>query len=112
MASHVLTPTVTLSDPSLDSTGNYIFNEIVTGSTSGTTGRVRTWDSSTNVMEVSSVTGSFTLGETLVGQSSGASHVLRISDVTLDSGFADNANIETAADAILDFTESNPFGVP
>ena len=109
---YVLTPTVTLSDPSLDSTGNYIFNEIVTGSTSGTTGRVRTWDAITNVMEIASITGTFLTGEYIVGASSGASHKLRLVDTSLDAGFADNYNIETQADEILDFTEANPFGTP
>jgi hypothetical protein len=109
---YVLTPTVTLSDPSLDSTGNYLFNEIITGSVSNTTARVRTWDSSTNTLEVASITGTFLRGEYLVGQSSGASHLLRVVDTSLDAGFADNYNIEVKADEILDFTEANPFGTP
>ena len=29
-----------------------------------------------------------------------------------DDGFADNINIETEADAIIDFSERNPFGIP
>ena len=29
-----------------------------------------------------------------------------------DDGFADNLEIETQADSILDFTEQNPFGTP
>jgi hypothetical protein len=28
------------------------------------------------------------------------------------TAFSDNLNIETAADAILDFSDSNPFGDP
>ena len=50
--------------------------------------------------------------EIITGATSGATHVLRVVDTSLDAGFADNANIETAADAILDFTEANPFGTP
>ena len=110
---YVLTPTVTLSEPSMDSTGDFIFNEIVKGSVSNTTGRVRLWNSVTNVLEVASITGSFKLGEMIVGQTSGASHKLRIIDVEpTDDGFADNFNIETEADKIIDFTEQNPFGIP
>ena len=105
-------PTVTIGSPSTDSTGNYLFNEIVTGSVSGTTARVRTWNSSTNILEVSSITGTFSNGETITGGSSGSSHVLRVVDTSLDSGFADNYNIETEADSILDFSEANPFGTP
>ena len=107
-----VSPTVSIAAPDLSSTGNYLFNEIITGSVSGTTARVRTWDSSTNTLEVASVTGTFLREEYLVGASSGASHQLRIVDTSLDAGFADNYNIETVADTILDFTEGNPFGTP
>ena len=106
-------PTITIGSPDMDSTGDFIFNEIVTGSTSGTTGRVRTWNSSTNVLEVGSVSGTFTIGEDIVGSTSGASHALRVVDLEpVDDGFADNINIETEADSILDFSEQNPFGIP
>ena len=106
-------PTITVSSPDMDSTGDFIFNEIVTGQTSGTTARVRTWNSSTNVLEVASVSGAFTIGEDVVGSTSGASHALRVIDTTPDNDpFADNFEIETQADSILDFSESNPFGIP
>ena len=106
-------PTLTIQDPALDNTGNYKFNEVVTGETSGTTARVRTWNGTTNVIELASVSGSWTRGEKLVGQTSGASHTVRIIDLEpTDDGFADNLEIETQADAILDFTEQNPFGTP
>ena len=106
-------PTITVSSPDMDSTGDFIFNEIVTGQTSGTTARVRTWNSSTNVLEVASVSGAFTIGEDVVGSTSGASHALRVIDTTPDNDpFADNFEIETEADSILDFSEQNPFGIP
>ena len=42
---------------------------------------------------------------------SGASHQLRNIDLNPNNdGFADNSSIETEADSILDFSESNPFG--
>ena len=106
-------PSITVSSPDMDSTGDFIFNEIVTGQTSGTTARVRTWNSSTNVLEVASVSGAFTIGEDVVGSTSGASHALRVIDTTPDNDpFADNFEIETQADSILDFSEQNPFGIP
>ena len=53
------------------------------------------------------------VGAKITGQTSGASHALRVVDVEPpDDGFADNTNIELAADAILDFSEANPFGTP
>ena len=104
---------VTIASPSTDSEGNFIFNELVRGSTSGCEARMRTWDATTNVLEVASITGTFILGETFVGTASSASRVLRKIDLDpLDDGFADNLNIETQADSILDFTEQNPFGTP
>ena len=104
---------ITFSEPSLTSTGTFVFNEIVTGQTSGVTARVRTWNATTNVLEVASVNGDFTVGETLLGGTSGASRVLRLRDIEPDNvEFADNFTIETEADAILDFSEQNPFGTP
>ena len=104
---------ITFSEPSLTSTGTFVFNEIVTGQTSGVTARVRTWNGTTNVLEVASVTGDFRVGETILGGTSGASRVLRLRDIEPDNvEFADNFTIETEADAILDFSEQNPFGTP
>ena len=106
-------PTITISDPSLGSTGSFNYNELITGSVSGTKARVRVWNSVTNILEVSHITGDFQVGENLVGSESGASFALRIIDTNpTDDGFADNYNIETEADSIIDFSEQNPFGMP
>lgn len=106
-------PTITISNPNLSSTGDFIFNEVVTGSISGTTARVRTWNSSTNILEVSNITGSFVSGESIIGSTSGASHSLLSVDTNpTDDGFADNLNIQNEANQILDFSERNPFGIP
>jgi hypothetical protein len=106
-------PTITVSDPNMSSSGEFVFNEIVTGSVSGTTGRVRTWNSSTNILEVGNVNGEFTITENIVGSTSGATHgLLSASLDPTDDGFADNINIEIEADSILDFSEQNPFGIP
>ena len=104
---------ITFSEPSLTSTGTFVFNEIITGQTSGATARVRTWNGTTNILEVASVTGDFRVGETITGGTSGASRVLRLRDIEPDNvEFADNFTIETEADAIIDFSEQNPFGTP
>ena len=105
--------TATFSTPADGSSGDYRFNETVTGAISGATGKVRTWDSVSNILEVSSISGAFSIGENIVGSVSKASHALRIVDEEpTDDGFADNTNIELEADKILDFTEQNPFGTP
>ena len=112
-AKYVITPTITISDPNLVSTGDFIFNETVTGSISSTTGVVNTWDSSTGVLEIKVVTGSFEVGETIVGSESGASRQLRIINTDdVVTPYADNDIFESEADSILDFSETNPFGTP
>ena len=106
-------PTMSIAASGSSGSGTFQFNEIVTGSSSGTTARVRVWNSETNELEVGTVTGEFTRGETITGQTSGAAYKLRIADAQpADDGFADNINIETEADAIIDFSEQNPFGMP
>ncbi len=106
-------PTMSIAASGSSGSGTFQFNEIVTGSSSGTTARVRVWNSSTNELEVGTVTGEFTRGETITGQTSGAAYELRVADAQpADDGFADNINIETEADSIIDFSEQNPFGMP
>jgi hypothetical protein len=106
-------PSITFSDPETDNSGDYIVNETVTGSISSTTAIVNSWNSSTNVLTVKIVDGTWTGGEKLTGSESGASRTLRIINTDdLVTPYADNDNIETAADDILDFSETNPFGTP
>ena len=110
---YTVAPTISIGAPNMNSTGNYVFNEVVTGSVSGATARVRTWDSSTSIIEIASITGTFVVEEYVVGATSGASHALRVINVDpIDDGFADNVNIENFANSILDFSEANPFGIP
>ena len=112
-AGYTSSPTITIGDPSLDNSGNFKFNEIVTGSITGVKGRVRTWNATTNILEVANVSGMFSIGEDITGGTSGAVHALRVvSEDPPEDGFADNVNIESAADDILDFSEQNPFGIP
>jgi hypothetical protein len=110
---YTVTPTIIIGNPLFNSFGNFIFNEVVTGSQSGVTARVRSWDSTTNVLEVSQVNGEFISGENIVGTSSSASHYLRkIEFFAVKDGFANNEEIEEEADKIIDFSEYNPFGIP
>ena len=113
-ANYIIPPTITIADAASNSgIGTFEFNEVITGSLTGTTARVRKWNAVTNELEVSNVDGVFSVGETLVGAASSASYQLRFIDADLNfDGFADNVDIETEADGILDFTEQNPFGIP
>ena len=110
----MITPTITISDPNLTSTGDFIFNETVTGSVSSTTGVVNSWDSSDGVLNVKIVTGTFEVGEMIVGSESGASRQLRVQvdDNDITSPYAENDVFEVQGDSILDFSETNPFGTP
>jgi len=110
-------PTITISGPvgslSTIGIGTFAFNEIVTGQTSGVTARVKKWTTSTKKLEISIVDGQFVSGELIVGQDSSATYLIGTVDTDdLVTPFADNDTIETEADAILDFSETNPFGMP
>ena len=116
-AQYVLTPEVTIGSPvaagSTVGFGTYVFNEIVIGSTSGTTARVNSWSNTTNQLEIKIVDGTFTPGETLYGTESGALYAMKTQNKDdLVTPFADNDNIETEGDKIIDFSEKNPFGMP
>ena len=111
---YTVTPTISIASPGSSGSGNYEFNESITGGTSGATARIRTWDAVTNELEIYNITGTFRRGETITGSSSGASHLVRVIDYTNfdDAGYGDNDEFELQADAILDFSENNPFGTP
>ena len=110
-------PNVTISDPpTLSGIGTYLFNEVIIGSRSKVEAIVKEWDYDTFTLKVSNVglantQPAFFPGETIVGQTSGASYPVAIytADDTYDK-YTENDQFELQADQILDFSESNPFG--
>tara|TARA_Y100001951_G_scaffold102392_1_gene108989 strand:- start:1552 stop:2925 length:1374 start_codon:yes stop_codon:yes gene_type:complete len=104
-------PTVTISNPGLLGSGDYYFNEEVTGGTTGTKARVKSWDATTKTLVVGIATGTFNPGESITGDESSAVYTLAV-DTTDDlvTPYADNENIQSAGDDILDWTRKNPFG--
>ena len=104
-------PLVTIPAPPTTGIGTFIFNELVTGSISGATARVKTWNKSNNVLKVGTTNGTFVSGDVVVGSASSAKYSV---DVIQSAEFADKYDkgeqIETLADTFLDFTETNPFG--
>ena len=106
-------PTITVSSPYFSGSGTYIYNETVVGSISSTTALVKEWNSVDNLLKVSNISGSFVNGDVLTGSESGATYKVRIINKynTTDT-YAENDTIESEADAIIDFSESNPFGNP
>ena len=110
-------PTITFEAPTGAGvgvgTGSYVFNETITGQTSGATARVKEWDAVNNTLEISGISSNFTNGETIIGSNSGAKFAVRKTNKDdLVSGFAENDVIQSAGDDIIDFTETNPFGMP
>ena len=108
-------PTVTVSAPTTLGIGTYHINERVVGSDSGTEAFVQSWNAVTRELQITINTGDFRAGEFITGTASSAryqvlSYTDDLSDHAAGSEYNMNEEFETAADALLDFTESNPFG--
>ena len=105
-------PTVTIGSAATTGIGTYWFNEVITGSRSGMSGRVKRWDADTNILRVGLTSGYFYAGETLTGAKSGAAYVIKNTGVanTETDKYRDNDEFETQADSLIDFSETNPFG--
>lgn len=111
-------PSVTIADPEIITvTDDYYFNEIVRGSRSEIRARVKSWDRDTNILKVANLgIGAtqplFLAGEKIIGTESGAIYAVQEFDqMDIYDKYSQNDEIEVEADLILDFTESNPFGV-
>ena len=106
-------PSIIIQSPYMVGYGTYIYNETVVGSFSGYTARVKSWNATTNKLELSNITGDFVPGETLVGSASSASYQIKVATIdNLVDPFAQNKEIQLEADTIIDFSEKNPFGTP
>jgi hypothetical protein len=106
---YVVSPTISIESPSGISTGNYKYNEIITGTTSGSKAYVRDWHKDTRTLKVSIINGRFKSGETVVGD--GAEYkVLSFNTDDLYDSYASNDDIQELSDKIIDFSEKNPFG--
>ena len=112
-AGYTVAPTITIGDPYMAGTGTYENNETITGSSSGVTAIVKTWNAVSGEIVISNSTGDFVEGENITGSDSGAVYQLKTEedDNTVDE-YPSNLEIENAADDILDFIEKNPFGTP
>ena len=97
--------------PVITGIGTYQFNEVVTGSVSNATARVKSWNVATNTLKLGTTNGTFVAGDTIVGSASSAQYTV---DFVESAEFADKYDksdeIETEADDIIDFSENNPFG--
>ena len=119
-AGYTQAPTINIAGFSTVGFGTFVYNELVTGESSGVTGRVRDFRTVISVtpgvdpvtsLRVSLNTGKFSTGEVIVGSISSARYVVQnYDDESYDNPYDVNEEIELEADSILDFTESNPFG--
>ena len=107
-------PAVTIADPPLIAgIGTFQTNEVVHGSTTGSQARVKSWDTVTNKLKVTPIKGTFAEGEIIVGAASSATYTVDVFDKgDIYNPYDQTTEIETEADAILDFTQTNPFGTP
>jgi hypothetical protein len=111
----LIEPIVTISAPSAITNnagvGTFRNNEIVTGSISGSTARVKNWDINTKQMLISIISGDFIKGESIVGAASSASWVLKgHNDLITEDPYAQNDEFESQGLDIIDFSQDNPFG--
>ena len=97
-------------------TGTYIIDEEVYqgANLAGATGKgiVAAWTSSTRTLRVNNIVGTFAISTNITGATSSAvwSQAAATDDQLLPTiPFADNKILETDGDAILDFSESDPF---
>jgi len=115
---YTVAPSITFESPTSSglTTDNYKFKEVVRGVSTGTTAVVNDWDSSDRILKVTVLGGYFTVGEAVVGigttlGGSDSKYIIKsISTFDEYDTYAENISIETEADQILDFSESNPFG--
>ena len=106
-------PTVTVGTAATVGVGTYLFNEEVVGQLSNVAARVKNWNADTAVLQVGIMTGTFSYGERILGMESGANYELSrpgTASTTTDL-YDQGEDFEFEADQILDFTESNPFGL-
>jgi len=97
-------------------TGNYTDNENVyvgdTYASANTTARVISWNQTDKELKITDIVGTFGATSNIVGQTSGAYYSLTTTpdnQVFINDITANNVTLETEADSIIDFSESNPF---
>ena len=106
-------------DFTMDSgSGNYTVGETVYQGASlaaaTVKGEVASWNATDKLLNLINMTGNFSGTVNIVGDSSSASYSISSFDAQQSAAntaaSATNQEIEAAADAIIDFTEGNPFG--
>lgn len=63
-------------------TGNFSINDSITGSTSGATGTIVSFDNDTNVLKIKNITGTFSIDEVVTSSSGGSSTLTKLDVAT------------------------------
>ena len=115
---YTVAPTVTVGAAGTVGVGTFKYGMILTGKTSSTTAYATSWDATNGTLTAKDLTGKFSIGELIVGtaKTTGETIAYRLNSIdynddetNLDS-YGDNVSFQSEGDAILDFTEKNPFG--
>ena len=104
-------PSVIIGSASTVGFGTYWFNEVIIGSVSGASARIKSWDATSNIIKVGPTNGDFVAGDIVVGEKSNATYSISgIVTSKYEDKYEQNDTIQEEAELIVDFTESNPFG--
>ena len=92
--------------------GDFVAEEIITGGNTNVTATVKSWNSATRQLVLYNRSGIFAIPETLTGNTSSAAWTSATYNTLNNTNDDSQSNfvIETQSDAIIDFTEGNPFG--
>ena len=115
---YTVAPTVSVGVAGTVGVGTFKYGMILTGSASSTTAYAGTWDATTGTLTAKDLTGKFSIGELIVGtaKTTGETIAYRLNSINYDDdetnldSYGDNVSFQSEGDAILDFTEKNPFG--
>ena len=115
---YTIAPTVSVGAAGTVGVGTFKYGMILTGSASSTTAYAGTWDATTGTLTAKGLTGKFSIGELIVGtaKTTGETIAYRLNSINYDDdetnldSYGDNVGFQSEGDAILDFTEKNPFG--
>lgn len=106
--------TITMNMSANSASSNFVVGEYVSANTSGVSGTVTYWDKPSRTLKVTDILGTFANNQLITGNTSGANFVVsNVVDTLTDPQEReqyDNLTIQTEADSIIDFSETNPFG--
>lgn len=105
---------IELSVDTVSGNGNFTRGESVHNSSNTVYGTVTDWDSPTGILKVTDIYGTFANNMSITGNTSNATYIISSSPDELKDNLEreeyDNKIIESEANTIIDFSESNPFG--